>query len=108
MAWEQRGHRRYYWRCRRVAGKVKRIYLGRGPDAKLAAALDEERALRRVLNRRTSQADRESWTEACDPLDELIVVTDLLVSTTLLAEGYYRHDRGAWRHRGETRQTSNR
>ena len=42
MAWEPRGRsHRYYTRSRRVDGKVQPIYFGRGPEAKLAAALDE-------------------------------------------------------------------
>ena len=96
MGWE---HQRYYTRSRKVASKVEREYYGKGPEARLAAALDNQRRERKRLEREAMQANRDEWNEACDLLDELIAVTDLLIAAVLLAEGYHQHDRGAWRRR---------
>ena len=43
MAWVRRGRKLYYYRTRRVGGRVLREYLGSGPEAELAAALDSAR-----------------------------------------------------------------
>src|ERR1039457_1180639 len=90
---------RYYTRSRKVAGKVEREYYGKGPEARLAATLDNQRRERKQLEHEAMQVSRDKWNEACEPLDELIAVTDLLVAAVLLADGYYQHDRGAWRRR---------
>lgn len=99
MAWDQHGSRRYYTRSHKKAGKVTREYFGKGAEAKLAAALDESRRERQQAERQTLKADRKRWNDACVILDALIAISDLLVIATLLAEGYYQHDRGAWRRR---------
>src|SRR5271167_3074058 len=100
MGWELK---RYYTRSRKIAGKVVREYFGNGPEGRLAAGLDQQRPERKRQEREAIQADREQWSKACGPLDELIAVTDLLAAAILLAGGYYRHDRGAWRRRREYR-----
>jgi hypothetical protein len=97
MAWERQCGQLYYTRSRRVAGKVTREYYGRGPDARLAAALDRKRREQKRLECEALQAHQARYDEACAPLNELIAVTELLVTAILLAEGYHRHDRGAWR-----------
>ena len=76
-----------------------REYYGKGPDARLAAALDKSRRERKQTERQALQADREKWSDACAILDVLITISDLLVVATLLAEGFHQHDRGEWRRR---------
>ena len=44
--------------------------------------------------RRTEQ-DQDAEAEA--PLEVLAALGDALLATTLVASGYHRHDRGAWR-----------
>jgi hypothetical protein len=88
-----------YTRCRRRGGRVIREYIGRGPAAELVAQAD---VLARAARRKEFEArrvERATWDTARAPLQELAVVTDLLVAAALLAAGYHRHDRSAWRRR---------
>ena len=103
MAWEQRGPHAYYYRSVRRHGHVTKDYLGIGPLAELSAAEDAARRTQR-------QTEAEAWHQERAALDALDRQLDtywnaatLLLKATLYAEGYYQHDRGAWRkrpHRG--------
>ena len=97
MAWEARGGGRYYYRVVRDGGRVRRLYLGNGPVAELAARDVELRRAERQARAR-SQARLESAEAASRELAEL---TDLLAQVALVAAGYHRHDRGKWRRRRE-------
>ena len=99
MAIVQRPKTVHYYRSVRVGAKVKRVYVGCGEKARLAAAADERRRRRQQMERSTLQADRQQWEAACTHLNELIAVTNLLVKAVLLAEGFHQHQQGAWRQR---------
>jgi hypothetical protein len=103
MALEERGYSTYYYRSCREGKRVKRRYVAAGYAARLAAALDSHCRVRKRLAREVPQAAGDAWDAACGPLDKLIAVTDLLVTATLLAEGFHRHKQGEWRRRRETR-----
>ena len=97
MGWEPRGNGRYYFRYRKVDGRVTRQYLGAGAVAEVAAAAD---ALRRADRRAASEARRAEqarWRAALAPLLELSRVADLMARAALLAAGYHRHSRSSWR-----------
>ena len=97
MAWEARGGGRYYYKVSRDGGRVRRLYLGNGPVAELAAQDAELRRAERQARAR-SQARLEAAEAASQELAEL---TDLLAQVALVAAGYHRHDRGTWRRRRE-------
>jgi hypothetical protein len=103
MAWVVRGARRYYYRSRRASGRVGRVgrvgreYFGAGAEARLAAALDEQRRAERQARRRALTADRECWHTAAEPSKALAAGTDLLLQAALLAAGYHRPNYGRWR-----------
>jgi hypothetical protein len=78
---------------------VVRQYLGRGEEARLAAALVQERQRQRQVDRQARQADQQVWEAACEPLADLIARTDLLLRAVLLANGYHQHHHGEWRRR---------
>src|SRR3954471_5309859 len=101
MPWEQVGRRRYYYRSEWSAGRPVRRYAGTGPAAELAAAADDLRRLGRAIAARERQAEQGRRRDAEAPLRELCEVTDLLAQAALVAAGYHRHDRGAWRRRRE-------
>jgi hypothetical protein len=97
MGWEARGRRLYYFRYRKVNGRVTRQYLGAGAAAEVAAAAD---ALRRADRRAESEARRAEqarWAEAAAPLKELSWAADLLARAALLAAGFHQHSRSSWR-----------
>ena len=97
MPWARVGSRRYYYRSQRVAGRPVRRYVGTGPVAELAAAADELRKLKRAIEARERQGEQVRHRQAEAPLLALCGVTDVLSRAALVAAGYYRHDRGAWR-----------
>jgi hypothetical protein len=94
MGWE-RG--RYYTRTRKVNGRAVRQYLGRGPEARLAAALDAHRRQEREADRLARQAEGERQRAIDVPLRAFTRVTDLLAGAALVLAGFHQHDRGPWR-----------
>ena len=94
MAWEQRGSRSYYYRARRVNGRVVKQYLGAGPIAVAAATIDlNQRAEREGARRLGDHGDLG----ADAALDEL----EAIVFRALIAAGFHRPKRGRWRRRRE-------
>ena len=104
MAWETRGGGRYYYKVSRDDGRVRRLYLGNGPVAELAAQDAELRRAERQARAR-SQARLEAAEAASRELAEL---ADLLAQVALMAAGYHRHDRGNWRKRREQPEKADR
>jgi hypothetical protein len=97
MGWE----RGYYYRVRKVGGRVAREYVGTGRVAELAAQLD---ALERERRQREALAVRQqkAGLAALDADQEALTrATDLLARAALLAAGFHRHKRGEWRKRRE-------
>ena len=96
MGWQLRGNERYYTRSRRVGGKVTRIYVGKGPVAELAAALDATRKAERKTCADSRQALLAEIAELEALTSDIVASVMILAESTLLAAGYYRHDRGPW------------
>ena len=100
MAWEKRRGREYYYRKRRIGGRVVSEYVGTGPLAEGAAALDEltRRAQeeKRELLRREQQRQRAIDQE----VDRACRLIGTLVDAALLLNGYHYH-KGQWRLRRE-------
>ena len=104
MAWEARGGSRYFYKVSRDGGRVRRLYLGTGPVAELAA---QDAELRRA--ERQARARSQARLEAAEAASrELVELADLLARAALVAAGYHRHDRGAWRRRRERPGTADR
>jgi hypothetical protein len=98
MAWESRGGAgRYYTRSRKVGGKVVRQYVGTGPVAELAAALDRAIRADRADRTRRWKAALAAVTAAQTALTEFLSAADTLTRAALAAAGFHRHDRGEWR-----------
>jgi hypothetical protein len=97
MAWVTRGRRRYYYQPVREGKLVRQVYYGSGPMAELAAEADE---LRRAERRAKAFAwqEEEGQRQAADRSSQQVEgLTDLLMRAALVAAGFHRHDRGAWR-----------
>ena len=97
MAWETKGRTRYYTRSRRVNGRVVRESFGKGPEAHLAAALDDRRRREREVARAARRRQRERWQAAARPLNDLADLAELF-GAALFAAGFHRHQR-SWRRR---------
>src|SRR5689334_14436279 len=94
----------YVYRSVRLpCGNRKRLYFGRGK----AAELELKRAARARAEREADQARRRQLERDHRPLDKQIdrlwESLDELTAAFLIARGFYRHDRGAWRKRNVRR-----
>lgn len=98
MSLDSRG---YYYRSQRVGGLPRRIYVGSGYVAELAAALDAaeqaERAQQDAQRRLQRAKDRASDKEVDAEYHRLREG----VAALLTAAGYYQHHRGEWRKMGK-------
>jgi hypothetical protein len=108
MGWEQRGGRSYYYRSRRVGGRVVKDYVGTGLAAEQAAFGDadrrRERAEARAAEQRRLGAEQARSAPAEALLAELDAALDAATAAAFYAAGYRRHDRGAWRKRRHGRE----
>jgi hypothetical protein len=97
----------YYYRARKVNGRVVRQYVGRGEAAEIVAAADaEEREEReyRAERLRAFRADLDRLDGLVGEADEAVAA---VVQAALLAAGYQQHRRGEWRRqRVKTSQTN--
>lgn len=99
MAWETRGNRTYYYRARKINGRVVKEYLGTGASAHAAAAEDEDRRQARQI----ASAKRKGAYKMEDPTayltDSFLDLSDNLINGLFVASGFYRHHGGEWRRR---------
>lgn len=106
MGWETRHRRRYYYRARKVNGRVVRDYVGTGLFAELAADADAEAQQQRQAQRQAEREERQRLDALDTHLIELHHAIEDLVHATLVLAGYHRHHRGAWRKRREQTETN--
>jgi hypothetical protein len=99
MAWQVKNGRPTYYRSVRVGRSVRRVYVGTGHVAEQAAAEDVHRRAERRARDEARREEEERWAEAEAPLGEFIRLTEILARAALMAAGYFRHNRGSWRHR---------
>ncbi len=101
MSWENRGNRRYYYRRRKVGGKVVSEYLGRGYSAELMQMLDEHERQERQDRRQAWQAIKDDEERLDAQLDEVTKAVNAYAGAVLLVNGYRQHKRGKWRKKRE-------
>jgi hypothetical protein len=97
MAWE----RGYYYRVRKLNGRVVREYIGAGEVARLISqmdALERERRLLEALEQRQEKDELKALDADLKAVSERI---DLVARAALLAAGFHLHNRGEWRRRRE-------
>ena len=99
MGWETRRGRRYYYRARKVGGRVVKAYVGAGPGAEAAAARDARVRDERRAATPAARAERTRLAAADTAADAAHEAVDALLGATLVLAGYHRPRRGAWRRR---------
>lgn len=101
MALETRGSggRTYYYRKRKVDGRVVSEYVGSGLLATLEASRMAQERRERATVAAAERAERERMRAAEADLDALCSLADAVAITALLDAGYHRHHRGEWRKR---------
>jgi uncharacterized protein HemY len=97
MAWERRRNgRTYYYRKRRIGGRVVSTYCGRGARAVALAAQDADDQARAAEQRQQTQQERQAAQASEAPLTDLTTATAALTRAALIAGGYHQH-KGSWR-----------
>ena len=91
MGLEKRNGHVYYYKSRRDGEKVRKVYVGAGDFAHVAAKLDEAERLRR-------KEERERLERSAAFVHELTEAAEVLVRAHLLASGFHQH-KGQWRRR---------
>jgi hypothetical protein len=99
MSWESHRGRPRYTRSFRRHGRIVRQYVGSGPIAEFVARSDRLARAARERQRQAAKEERTRWEQTRATTRALEQLTDLLVTAALMADGYHRHDRGAWRKR---------
>jgi hypothetical protein len=89
MAWEYRHGKtkKYYYKSRKVNGKVVKNYYGCGRTAELFAIADAERK----FIREQARIERERLDELDRQITEFCQVVDGIALGLLVSRGYYRH-----------------
>ena len=105
MAWQKHGPRTYFYRSVRCDGRVRSVYYGAGPVGRFAAAADALRRAEREAAAAARRAQNDQVGAAVALTRALCDLCDLLASATLLAAGYHRPSRPAWRSWGNGRRT---
>lgn len=98
MPWEVHGSKRYYYRRRKVGGRIVKKYIGGGLLGEMAFMADMELRLAREQNQALRKAESQGRSLAEMPLTTVTNKINLLLRSLLLGTGRYRqHYRGEWR-----------
>jgi len=99
MAWETRRGRRYYYRARKVGGRVAKEYVGAGPLAELVSAQDTRARAELRAAAGLRRAERARLVAVDDAVDASHDAIETLARASLVMAGYHLHNRGEWRRR---------
>ena len=101
MSWERYGTWKYYYSARKVDGRVRKEYLGRGPVAALASRLEDEARTRRRVETESLVHERARLAEPDAAVVTLSAACTVALNATLMAAGFHRQNYGPWRRRHE-------
>jgi hypothetical protein len=98
MGWELRHGRRYFYSAEKRAGRVVKIYRGRGRIGELAEALELEARRQRADREEALRAERSRTGRADRAMDDLDRACALAIRASLIGAGYHQVNY-AWRRR---------
>ena len=96
MAWEDRNGSQYYYRKRRVGGRVVSEYVGAGYAGELAESFDAEDRQEAEYKRREMRKQKQQAAALDRQEDEVEKLTRAFTRACLLLAGYHTH-KGQWR-----------
>jgi hypothetical protein len=96
MGWEQRRGRSYYYKKRKVGGKVHSVYTGGGETGEAEALLDALERAHRVKEREEWQRRVEAWEQQDAEVDDYMLQVRRVTAGVLLACGFHKPKR-QWR-----------
>ena len=100
MSWERRKRGgQYYYRAKKIGGRVVKQYLGAGPVAELVAARDAQDRAERLAAATIRNTERNRLTNLDEAVQAPHDAIESLLRAHLVLAGYHRHARGEWRRR---------
>lgn len=102
MGWETHTYGRYYYKKRRINGRVVSEYVGTGELAGLVAKLNEIDQQRRLLEQAQRREELAELTRLDSQVDDFCATVKEIVKAVLLATGHHQHKR-QWRKRKMTK-----
>jgi hypothetical protein len=93
---EKRNGHVYYYRSRRDGEKVRKVYVGAGDFAHVAAQLDEAERLRREEETTRWRKEKRRLEASAAFLEELEEAAEILARAKLLVAGFHKR-KGEWR-----------
>jgi len=96
MGWEKRGFGQYYYRKKRVNGRVVSEYVGAGILAEATQTLDQMESENRELQRQIEKDQKEKAAAVDQAIDQNLESIGKLIESVLLEHGYHKA-RGEWR-----------
>jgi hypothetical protein len=99
MGWKTVNGRRYYYRSKRVGGRVVTQYIGGDRSAELIAKLDDAGRAQARLAYLDERDDRNALDDEERAIAEWCNAVETVARAAIQAAGYHRHHRGEWRKR---------
>lgn len=94
--------RGYFYRKKRVNGRVVSEYIGGGQVAQILAQLDEREREKRGAQREAVAAQIEQWRASDRAAKGAFDFVSIVLGAALQSAGYHQHARGEWRRKRAT------
>src|SRR5271165_7516822 len=95
MSWKNINGRRYYYKSKRVGGRVESRYFGAGESGSLMAQIDEFERLERAAERWAEQEEREESDAEEQAVAEWFDGVQAVADAAMAEAGFHKH-RGQW------------
>lgn len=96
MAWEERGNNKYYYRKKKIDGRVISEYVGRGVRAQKIALIDLTMRKDRKEERRNIRQQKEKFCLFNNQVIQMSSLVNQMVGGFLIISGFHKH-KGQWR-----------
>jgi hypothetical protein len=96
MGWKTINERRYYYKSRRVGGRIETTYFGTGEPASLMARIDEFEQLERAAERWAEREEREESAAEHKAIADWFDGVQAVADAAMAEAGFHKH-RGQWR-----------
>jgi hypothetical protein len=88
--------KQYFYRSRRIDGRVVREYVASGPEATVAAEADRQERQQREAAQAAERRELDLINAALEPLAAFEHVFEITLEAALSASGFHKH-KGQWR-----------
>jgi D-Tyr-tRNAtyr deacylase len=98
MGWETRGNNLYYYRKKRIVGRVVSEYVGRGLMAQEIELMDLTERKERYDRIRAMRQQKEEFGFFDNQVSQMNLLVDHMVGGFLIISGFHKY-KGQWRRR---------